>query len=599
MTPQSISSPLREVLLSCKSVFISVAAFSAVINLLMLTPAIYMLQVYDRVISSHNSMTLLMLTLILLGLYLLMAALEFIRSRVLVRLSSQLDLQLSQQVYSSSFIASLRQGGFNANQSLGDLNSIRQFLTGSPLLAFFDAPWVPVYLAVIYLFDVWLGVFATVGSLVLIGLAILNEKLTHQPLQNANQLSMQSGHQADSVLRNAEVIKAMGMLPALRQRWFKLHQNFLEQHRIASEKAGSVAAASKGIRITLQSLILGLAALLVITGDISAGMMIAASILMGRALAPVDAVIGAWRQWTTARQSYQRLDVLLQQCPPPQPSLPLPRPTGLVSVEQLSAAIPGSRQMVLSRLNFTIQPGSVVGVLGASGSGKSTLARLLVGVWPAAAGTVRLDAADVFRWNKTELGPALGYLPQDVELFAGSISDNIARFGDADPEQVVAAAKLAGIHELILQKPQGYETRLGENGSGLSGGQRQRVGLARALYGKPALLVLDEPDASLDDAGEKALQQALTAQKERRATVIVITHRLALLSVCTHLLVLADGQMRAFGPKDQVMSGAAKKIRPTPDIYSSPTVSFSRKSADSASSPPSSADARTTIGNDS
>ncbi|MDO6682452.1 type I secretion system permease/ATPase [Oceanobacter sp. 5_MG-2023] len=581
------TSPLREALLGCKSVYMSVAAFSAVINLLMLAPAIYMLQVYDRVISSQNSMTLLMLSLILLGLYLLMAALEFIRSRVLVRLGTKLDIQLSQQVYSSSFIASLRKGGFNANQSLGDLNGIRQFLTGNPLLAFFDAPWVPVYLAVIYMFDVWLGLFATVGSLVLIGLAILNEKLTQKPLQAANQSSIKSGYQADSVLRNAEVIEAMGMLPALRQRWFQLHQQFLDHHRIASEKAGSVAAASRGIRITLQSMILGLAALLVISGEISAGMMIAASILMGRALAPVDAVIGAWKQWTTARQSYHRLSELLQACPPPVTTLSLPAPSGELSIEHLSAAIPGTRQVVLSRLNFQLPSGSVLGVLGPSGSGKSTLARLLVGVWPAASGKVRLDGADIFRWNKAELGPSLGYLPQDVELFAGSISDNIARFGEVDAEQVIAAAKLAGIHELILQKPDGYETLLGENGRGLSGGQRQRVGLARALYRNPALLVLDEPDASLDDAGEQALKQAIISQQHRGGTVVVITHRPALVSSCSHLLVLADGQMRAFGPREQVLSGAAKKIKPTPEVYHSPTVSFSTAAPSSAPESPS------------
>lgn len=552
---------ILKALTACRSVFWSVAAFSAVINLLMLAPAVYMLQVYDRVLASQNKTTLLMLTLILLGLFVLMSLLEHLRSWAMIRLGAWLDMRLNHRVYTASFQANLRQGSFNATQAMNDLTSLRQFITGSALFAFFDAPWFPVYLAVIFMFDPWLGSFALAGSLVLLLLAFLNERLSAQPLKEAGKLSIQSGHLAGTTLRNAEVIEAMGMLPALRQRWFGVHEQFLDQHRIASERAATLTAITKGTRIALQSLVLGIAALLVVDGKISAGMMIAASILMGRALSPIEGVIGAWKQWAGAREAYDRLGQLLTAFPSRPAALSLPRPTGSLQVEQLSAAVPGSRTPVLAQLNFRLEPGQVLGVIGPSGSGKSTLARLLVGVWPSVTGKVRLDGADIYRWNKEELGNALGYLPQDVELFAGSIGDNIARFGQPDPEKIIAAARLAGVHELILRFPQGYDTLLGENGAGLSGGQKQRIGLARALYGNPALLVLDEPNSNLDEAGEAALLMAVQQMKEQGCTVVLITHRSAVLAAATHLLVLQAGQMLAFGPRPDVMEQLQKRAK--------------------------------------
>ncbi len=547
-------SAILESLQDCKAAFRTVGVFSAVINLLMLAPAVYMLQVYDRVLPSRNETTLVMLTLITLGLFLLMAGLDHARSFIVIRLGSQLDLKLNQRVYTAAFEANLRSGGFNAAQALNDLTTLRQFVTGQPLFAFFDAPWFPVYALVLFLFHPMLGAFALGGAVLLVALAWLNERLSGAPLAEAGKLSIQSGQLAATTLRNAEVIDAMGMLPALRRRWFRLHEQFLDRQRVASEKSAVVSAASRTARITLQSLILGLGALLAVEGSITPGMMIAGSILMGRMLAPIDAIIGVWKQLSASRQAYQRLDGLLESFPERESGMPLRAPEGRLQVEAVSASVPGGRTAVLQRVSFALEPGDVLGLVGPSASGKSTLARLLVGVWPAAAGAVRLDGADIYRWNKEELGPAIGYLPQDVELFAGTIGENIARFGKVDAEKVIVAAELAGVHELILHFPQGYDTVLGENGAGLSGGQKQRIGLARALYGNPALIILDEPNSNLDEAGEAALFRAIEKLKSRGATVVIITHRHNILSATSKLLLMRSGSVQAFGPTLQVLT---------------------------------------------
>jgi ATP-binding cassette subfamily C exporter for protease/lipase len=475
-----------------------------------------------------------------------------------IRIGARFDLALNRRIHTASFQANLRQGNFNAGQALNDLTTLRQFLTGSALFAFFDAPWFPLYLAVIFLFDPWLGLFALLGAVLLVGLAVLNEWRSSEPLKQAGELSIQSSQLAGTTLRNAEVIEAMGMLPALQRRWCRVHGHFLHAHRVASERATAIGAVSKGARVALQSLVLGVAALLVIEGRLTAGMMIAASILMGRALAPIDAVIGAWKQWSGARQAYARLVELLSRYPASAPGLPLPRPRGELQVEQVSALIPGSRTPVLSQVSCRIGPGDILALIGPSGSGKSSLARLMVGIWPAASGSVRLDGADLFRWNKEELGPSLGYLPQDIELFAGSVSENIARFGEVDPDKVVAAARLAGVHELILELPQGYDTLLGENGRGLSGGQKQRIALARALYGDPVLVVLDEPNSNLDEAGEAALFSALEQLKAKGTAVVLVTHRGPVLKVSTQVLILQAGKVLAFGPTGDVLQAAEK-----------------------------------------
>ncbi|MEC4237840.1 type I secretion system permease/ATPase [Pseudomonas sp. DSV-1] len=549
-----------------KRAFFNIGLFSAVINLLMLAPALYMLQVYDRVLASGNQMTLLMLTLMILGLFGLMGALEWVRSQVVIRLGTQMDMRLNQRVYDAAFEAQLRTGNPAVGQALNDLTSLRQFATGNALFAFFDAPWFPVYLFVIFMFSPWLGLLALGGAVLLMILAWVNQRVSQAPLKAASELSVQATQQASAHLRNAEAIEAMGMLDTLREGWLAQHTAFLAQQNLASEKTATVSAWSKGVRLALQSLVLGLGALLAVQGQITAGMMIAGSILMGRVLSPIDQLIGVWKQWTSARLAYQRLEALLHSYPPRARRMALPAPRGELAVEQLSASAPGTRRATLANLSFTLPAGQVMGVIGPSGCGKSTLARLLIGVWQPLAGKVRLDGAELSQWDKHQLGPHLGYLPQDIQLFAGTIAQNIARFAEVDADKVLAAAQLAGVHQLILQLPDGYETRLGEGGAGLSGGQKQRIGLARALYGLPAVIVLDEPNSNLDEAGEQALLQAIAQLKQHKRTLILITHKPNVLTLTDYLLILREGQLQAFGPTAKVLGApaAAKPAAPKP-----------------------------------
>lgn len=400
-------------------VFWCVGIFTAFINLLMLVPSIYMLQVYDRVLPSRNEITLLMLTLILLGMFGMMALLEYVRSMVIIRIGSQLDMQLNSRIYTAAYESNLKNNSSEAGQMLSNLTSVRQFLTGSALFAFFDIPWFPIYLLTIFLFNTWLGLFALMGALLLITLAVVNEVISKTPLSDASRLSIMSGNLASTSLRNAEVIEALGMLPNLKERWFGLHLRFLNSQRIASERASRVTSITKFVRLSLQSLILGLGGWLAIDGYITPGMMIAGSILMGRTLMPIEQVINVWKNWSAASLAYQRLVHLLEQHPPRGTGMSLPRPEGAVSVEGVTATPPGTKgSAVLHNVSFAIQPGDVLGIIGPSASGKSTLARLLVGIWPATKGIIRLDNADIYQWNKDELGPYIGYLPQDIELFA-------------------------------------------------------------------------------------------------------------------------------------------------------------------------------------
>ncbi|MBV4485026.1 type I secretion system permease/ATPase [Pseudomonas sp. SWRI153] len=553
MAKAPATAPLIKALGDYKSILISVGCFTALINVLMLVPSIYMLQVYDRVLSSQNETTLAMLSLMVVGFFVFIGLLEVIRSFIVIRIGSQLERRFNLRVYQAAFERNLFKGEGNAGQSLGDLTHIRQFVTGPALFAFFDAPWFPVYLFVIYLFNVWLGVLATAGALLLIGLACLNEYMTRKPLGEAAGFSQQSSQLATSHLHNAETIQAMGMLGSLRKRWFEVHSRFLGLQNQASDTGAVISSLSKTLRLCLQSLVLGLGALLVIKGDMTAGMMIAGSILMGRVLSPIDQLIAVWKQWSGAKLAYGRLDALLQAFPPSDEAMALPAPKGQITFEQVSAGPPGRRTATLHMVNFNLGAGEVLGVLGASGSGKSTLARVLVGVWPTLGGTVRLDGADIHRWNRDQLGPYVGYLPQDIELFSGSIAENIARFSEADAQKVVAAAQQAGVHEMILRLPQGYDTQLGEDGSGLSGGQKQRVALARALYGTPSLVVLDEPNSNLDTVGEAALASAIAQLKAQGTTVILVTHRSSVLAQADKLLVLNDGRLQAFGPSQDVL----------------------------------------------
>jgi len=546
-------SEIMEVLSRYKGVFWTVGGFSGAINLLYLAPSLYMMQVYDRVLNSFNETTLLMLSLMTLGAFAIMAWIEQVRSQVLVRLGNRVDDILAARVFTAAFERNLRGRGSAAGAAMNDLTQIRQFVTGNGLFAFFDIPWTPIYILVVYFFHPILGAFTLFGAVVSFVLAWLNERVTKQGLAEANQVAIQGSAFATSNLRNAEVIEAMGMLPALRARWKAMQDRLLDKQSEASDRAGTISAAIKFWRLTMQSAVLGIGALLVLEHLASPGVMIAASILAGRALAPVDLAIATWKQFSSARTSYERLSSLLSDFPARTPGMSLPRPQGLLSVENVIATPPGAQAAVLKGVNLTVRPGEVLVIVGPSASGKSTLARLMVGVWPAQAGKIRLDGADVFLWNKDELGPWIGYLPQDVELFEGTIAENIARFGEIDSEQVIEAARKAGMHEMILQFPKGYDTPIGEQGSALSGGQRQRIALARALYGNPALIVLDEPNSNLDDVGEQALVRAVLQARSEQRTVVLITHRTSIVGIADSLMVLREGVVHMHGPRQQVL----------------------------------------------
>ncbi len=544
---------LGEALYRFRKTFYSLAAFSCVINILALTPSLYMLQVYDRVLASGNETTLLMLTILALGLFLLSGLLEFARSSVLIRVGNRFDMMLNTRVFTAAFERNLRAAGGNPSQAVHDLTNLRQFLTGNALFALFDAPWTPIYIGVTFMVHPLLGLITLCGSITLFVLAYITNLATQKPLAEANQASIAAGAFANNHLRNAEVIEAMGMLPGLRARWFGQHRRVLSLQTLASDRAARISTVTRFVRVSLQSLILGAGALLVIDGSITAGMMIVCSILMGKALGPVELAIGTWKQLLSTRVAYERLDEMLKAAPPRGESVSLPAPKGALSLENVFATAPGSQTPILKSLSFAVNAGEVVGIIGPSASGKSTLARVLVGVWQAKGGHVRLDGADVFLWNKDELGPHLGYLPQDIELFEGTIAENIARFGEPNDEKVILAAQRALVHDMILRLPQGYDTRLGPDGASLSGGQKQRLGLARALYGDPALVVLDEPNSNLDDVGEVALVQSLKDLKTRGATVIVITHRMNVLSAVDKLLMINNGAMALYGPREDVL----------------------------------------------
>ncbi|WP_172116128.1 type I secretion system permease/ATPase [Halomonas hibernica] len=561
MSKQQEATDLQRALKACKGSFISVGFFSMFVNLLMLVPPMYMLQVYDRVLTTQSFDTLLMLTVVVVFLFMIMGGLELVRSRILVRVGNRLDTTINERLYSAMFRRSLVAQGTQSAQPLNDLTNLRQFLTGNGLFAFFDAPWVPIYLGILFLFHPWLGIFATCAGLILVALAIANEKATKKLLADANSEHIQAQNLANSNLRNAEVLHAMGMLPGIMGRWSKRHHEFLSKQSQASDRAGALTNTSKILRLLFQSLILGLGALLVLEGEMTAGMMIAGSILMGRALAPIDQMIGGWKGFVAARGAYGRLNELMAQIPAEQRKMSLPAPRGDIAMEGVAAAPPGSRMATIRGINFSVAKGEHVGIIGPSAAGKSTLARVLLGIWPSQVGDVRLDGGVITQYNRDEIGPFIGYLPQDIELFDGTVSENIARFGDIDPQKVVEASKKAGVHEMILELPSGYDTIISSTSGALSGGQRQRVGLARALYGNPVLVVLDEPNANLDEAGEKALAHTITQLKAEGVTLFVISHRTNVLKNMDKLLVMKEGQVSMFGPRDQVLAQFAKKPR--------------------------------------
>ena len=531
----------------------ALALFSGCINLLLLVPAVYMLQVYDRVLSSRNEGTLLALTVLLVALLGVEAALDRVRSRVLSRLSNEFDTTYDARVFAAAHRRAA-EGRLDApSQALADLGRLREFISGKGLVTLLDAPWAPLFLTVIFLLHPILGLFALGSMLCLVGLALYNQRIADPLMQQAGQLAAGAQTEAVTHLRNVEVISALGMLGVLRDRWLRRQGTLLEVSGQLADRSASIGSLSRYARLTLQSSILGVGAYLVLQGDMSPGGIIAASILLGRTLAPVDQVIAQWRGIVTARESWERIAVLLATYPISSPGVSLPRPQGHVRVETLVMAAPGNREPILQGVDFEVLPGTLVGIVGPSASGKSTLGRALLGIWRPLSGQVRLDGAAIHTWDREKIGPWIGYLPQDVELFAGTIAENIARFGEIDSPRIIDAARRAGVHEMVLRFPQGYDTQIGERGVVLSGGQRQRIGLARALYGDPALIVLDEPNSSLDEAGDAALLSALQAIRGEGRTVFIISHRMNVLAVVDKVLILASGTVKVFGPRAEIM----------------------------------------------
>ena len=554
---------IRSALARCRDSFVAVGVFSCGINVLFLVPAIYMLQVYDRVLTSGSEATLLMLTLIVLFLLATLGALEWVRTQIMVRVSQRIDALLGDRLFDLSFRQALVSGGTQSGaQPLQDLQGLRQFATGSGVFAFFDAPWMPLYLLVMFAMHPWFGWLGVFSAAALLLISIANERSTAALLKAANQDSLANQALLARTLRNAEAIEALGMIGNLRHRWRERSNKVLETQSRASARGGRWVTLSRWLRLTLQSAALGLGAYLVLENEMSSGMLIAGAILLGRALYPIDQLTSVWKQFIGAREQYARVNDWLRRIPSQPERMSLPAPQGRLSAENITVVPPGAQLPALRAISFEIEAGEIVGVIGPSAAGKTTLARTLLGIWPATQGKVRLDGADIYGWSRTELGPHLGYLPQDVELFDGTIAENIARFGEPDSEKIVTAARLAGVHEMVLKFPQGYDTAIGSAGGLLTGGQRQRIALARALYGEPKLIVLDEPNSSLDDAGDAALLAALLALKARGATVVVISHRTGVLPALDKLLVLKDGQLAAFGPRDEVR----KRMQPAPPV---------------------------------
>ena len=564
MKPQTPPSELSLALDTIRPAIVRAALFSMIISFMALAPTVYMLEVYDRVVNSRSGMTLAMLTLMIVGAYAVMEILEKVRGALLRAAGVALDEKLSKRVYDAMFQGFLKRQVGGSMQVLNDLRLIREFLPNPALLAVMEAPVALLALALIFAINPLLGWSAVVGALAQLGVAWMTEKATRKPLMEANRSAVGAQQMAESSLRNAHVMESMGMLDAVHARWNKRQQEFLAYQAQASEGAGLWTAMSKLVQQVMGSLLLGLGAWLLLGNALNggAGMMIIGSVLGGRVLAPLAQLVSQWSAVVNVRAAWERLEGLLAQMPAKPKNMSLPAPKGVLTVESLMAGAPGHPVAIVRGVQFGLNPGEVLAVVGPSASGKTTLARLLVGLWPAMSGKVRLDGADIHTWDKAELGPYLGYLPQGVELLEGTLAENIARFGDVDMVQVEAAARLVGLHDLIMALPQGYNSPIGRDGAVLSGGQRQRVGLARALYGKPVFVVLDEPNSSLDEAGDAALANAIASLKQLGTTFVVMTHRTSVLGVADKMLLMRDGAQQAFGPRDEVLAALQQARQP-------------------------------------
>jgi ATP-binding cassette subfamily C exporter for protease/lipase len=556
MKPQEKAGELRQAVTTLHAYFVRAAWFSVCSGLLLLAPSGYMLEVYGRVVNSRNTFTLAMLTLLVLAAYCLMQVLDWARAEVMYQAGQKLDQKLRNRVFVAIFEAGLKRLPGGTVQPLNDLRTLREFLYSPPLLALMEAPVSLVFVGLMFAISPVLGWSAVVGSLVQVFVGWINDRSTRPPLVSANRCAIEAQQYADAALRNSQVIESMGMLQDVHRRWMGKRRDFLQREAVASDRAGAYQAVSKFLQVTMGSLLLGLGAWLLLKNQLNggAGMMVVGSILGGRALAPLVQLVTQWRAVVNACDAWRRLDSLLNAIAPRPDAMSLPPPKGTLQVESLVAGAPGNGPAILKNVAFGLAPGEVLAVVGPSAAGKTTLARLIVGLWPAASGKVRLDGADVFAWDKSELGPHIGYLPQDVELIEGTLAENIARFGEVRPSKVKAAALAVDLHAYITSLPLGYDSPIGPEGTVLSGGQRQRVALARAIYGEPALVVLDEPNSSLDDAGDAALAAAILNLKACGTTFVVMTHRTSVLAVADKMLVLCDGAMQAFGARDEVLA---------------------------------------------
>jgi PrtD family type I secretion system ABC transporter len=561
-------SELGEALRACRSAFIGVGIMSCMINLLYLTGSIFMLEIYDRVLPSRSVPTLVGLVILAGGLYIAQGILDLIRGRILARIGTSLDEALSGRVFETVVRLPLIAGGRNEGlQPLRDLDNIRSFLSSMGPGAFFDLPWLPFYLAICFAFHFMIGLTALAGAIILVTLTVLTEFMTRRPAREAMSLAARRNDLAAASRRNAEVLVAMGMSGRLTKRWSVANEKYLAGNQRTSDVAGGLGATAKVMRMTLQSAVLAVGAYLVIHQEATAGIIIAGSILSARALAPVDLAIAHWKGFVAARQSWYRLNALLGSLPAQSEAMRLQSPSSRLSVENVSIVPPGDQKIIVQDVSFALEAGNGLGIIGPSGSGKSSLVRSLVGVWQPMRGKVRLDGAALDQWSSDILGLHVGYLPQDVELFAGTVAQNICRFDpDTISENIIAAAKEAGVHEMIIKMRDGYDTQIGEQGSVLSAGQAQRVALARALYGEPFLIVLDEPNSNLDTEGDEALTRAVRAARERGAIVVVVAHRPIGIEAVDMLLVLKDGRMQAFGPKDQVLGQVLQRVSPPAPI---------------------------------
>jgi len=561
-TKTPVHPAVAEALRECRRAFGSVALFSGMVNLLMLAGPLYMLQVYDRVLSSRSVPTLIALSIFLVGAYAFQGVLDLIRSRVVVRSAAVLDQRLALAVHSAVIrlsVASRHPG--DGPQPVRDLDAIRGFLTGAGPIAIVDLPWVPVFLTICFLIHPWLGVASTIGAVTLFTMTLLTERASRAPAKALAQDAGRRSIMVEAQRRGGETIMAMGMAGALGQRWAGVNNRYIAATASLSDVAGGFGSASKVLRLLLQSVILGLGAYLVIRQEMTAGAMVAASIMMGRALAPIETAIANWRAFIGARQAITRLSEALTRAAPKREVTSLPRPARSLEVEHVVMVAPGGTKPVVANVRFALKAGQAVGIIGPSGAGKTSLVRALVGIWRPAKGCVRLDGAALDQWDPDQLGQHVGFISQTVELFDGTISENIARMNvKPDADAVLRAAKAAGAHELILRLPNGYDTPIGEGGEALSGGQPQRIALARALYGDPFLIVLDEPNSNLDNEGEMALRQAIANLKTRGAIVVLIAHRPSVLAVCDHILVLANGEQKDFGSRDEIMQKMTRPV---------------------------------------